>query len=41
MYAALDVDHRYADLIRDLAKYPDMSILNMRAATLKKDLVDS
>ena len=46
IYAALDVDPRYADFIRDLAKYPNMTILNMRAAlvnlpTLKKDLVDA
>ena len=45
IYAALEADHRYADFIRDLAKYPDMSIRNIRAAlvnlaTLKKDLVD-
>jgi hypothetical protein len=45
IYAALETDPRYADFIRDLAKYPDMSILTMRVAlvnlaTIKKDLVD-
>ena len=46
VYAALEVDPRYADFVRDLAKYPDTSIVAMRAAlvnlaTIKKDLVDA
>ena len=32
VYAALEVDPRYADFIRDLAKNPDMSIVTMRAS---------
>ncbi len=32
LYAALEVDPRYADFIRDLTKNPDMSIVTLRAA---------